>query len=223
VRLPGQRTCAPTTDGGRVTQPRRRRIHPCRGCLTTVGTSPGVRCLADRYRTQEHSTTDARGRSVWRGIDVILPPAGRDRAAAPRRPERRGDVTAARRVPAAHPSAHVDVYDAFDEGARAYVVREWVDGTSLRELVADGPIDSRPARPPWHTPWAPARSPSPRGRAGLRPCAGRPLGRAPQVRATAPTARKIGRRPGAPERYWPPPRPGAPPARRAGRPTARAW
>src|SRR5437764_1989338 len=33
------------------------------------------------------------------------------------------------------------VYDAIDEGDRAYVVREWVDGSSLRELVADGPFD----------------------------------------------------------------------------------
>src|SRR5215475_300537 len=36
----------------------------------------------------------------------------------------------------------VDVYDAIDEGTRAYVVREWVDGASLREMVADGPLDS---------------------------------------------------------------------------------
>jgi hypothetical protein len=35
----------------------------------------------------------------------------------------------------------VGVYDAIDEGDRAYVVREWVDGSSLRELVADGPLD----------------------------------------------------------------------------------
>ena len=36
----------------------------------------------------------------------------------------------------------VDVYDAIDEGARAYVVREWVDGSSLRELVADAPLEA---------------------------------------------------------------------------------
>src|SRR4051812_20308272 len=35
----------------------------------------------------------------------------------------------------------VGVYDAIDEADRAYVVREWVDGSSLRELVADGPLD----------------------------------------------------------------------------------
>jgi hypothetical protein len=35
----------------------------------------------------------------------------------------------------------VDVYDAIDEGTRAYVVREWVDGGSLREYVAESPLD----------------------------------------------------------------------------------
>jgi hypothetical protein len=39
----------------------------------------------------------------------------------------------------------VGVYDAIDEGERAYVVREWVDGEALRELVShEGPLD--PAR-----------------------------------------------------------------------------
>src|SRR5690348_10569418 len=35
----------------------------------------------------------------------------------------------------------VDVYDAIDEGTRAYVVREWVDGGSLKEYVAESPMD----------------------------------------------------------------------------------
>ena len=43
-----------------------------------------------------------------------------------------------------HPNL-VGVYDAIDEGERAYVVREWVDGEALRELVGrEGPLD--PAR-----------------------------------------------------------------------------
>src|SRR5690349_15681230 len=43
-----------------------------------------------------------------------------------------------------HPNL-VGVYDAIDEGQRAYVVREWVDGEALRELIArEGPLD--PAR-----------------------------------------------------------------------------
>jgi hypothetical protein len=43
-----------------------------------------------------------------------------------------------------HPNL-VGVYDAIDEGSRSYVVREWVDGEALRELLAqEGPLD--PAR-----------------------------------------------------------------------------
>jgi len=38
----------------------------------TVGTSVRGEVLADRYRLEEHINDDARGRSVWRGIDVIL-------------------------------------------------------------------------------------------------------------------------------------------------------
>jgi hypothetical protein len=37
------------------------------------------------------------------------------------------------------------VYDAIDEGDRAYVVREWVDGASLRELAAEGPFEAERA------------------------------------------------------------------------------
>src|SRR5262245_10619381 len=41
-----------------------------------------------------------------------------------------------------HPNL-IGVYDAIDEGARAYVVREWIDGVALRELVADeGQLDA---------------------------------------------------------------------------------
>jgi hypothetical protein len=48
-------------------------------------------------------------------------------------------VTASRIV---HPHL-IGVYDAIDEGDRAYVVREWVEGTSLRKVVAGyGPLDA---------------------------------------------------------------------------------
>jgi serine/threonine protein kinase len=76
---------------------------------------------------------------LWRGSDVILqrpvpvvlalPPGGDSRrrdALAPR-------STASRIV---HPHL-IGVYDAIDEGDRAYVVREWVEGTSLRRVVAE--------------------------------------------------------------------------------------
>jgi hypothetical protein len=98
--------------------------------------------LAERYELQEHINNDAVGRQVWRGIDVIL---RRPVAVVMRYPggsaavEMLDAAVAASRV--VHPHL-VDVYDAIDEGNRAYVVREWVDGSSLRELVADAPLEA---------------------------------------------------------------------------------
>lgn len=110
--------------------------------VITVGTSVPGEVLVDRYRLEEHINNDAHGRQVWRGLDVIL---RRPVAIVLRHP---GGPTAVEMMSAAvaasritHPHL-VDVYDAIDEGNRAYVIREWVDGSSLRELVADGPLDS---------------------------------------------------------------------------------
>ncbi|WP_051366573.1 protein kinase family protein [Hamadaea tsunoensis] len=98
--------------------------------------------LADRYRLEEHINDDAGGRQVWRGVDIMLlrpiavvlrapgGPAAEEMLAAA--------VTASRVV---HPHL-IGVYDAIDEGHRAYVVREWVEGVSLRQIVeGEGPLD----------------------------------------------------------------------------------
>ncbi|MCY1143968.1 protein kinase family protein [Actinoplanes sp. Pm04-4] len=108
----------------------------------TFGAPTVGEVLAERYQLEEHVNDDSAGRQVWRGIDVIL---RRPVAVVLRYP---GGDSAAEMLQAAvdasrviHPNL-VGVYDAIDEGARAYVVREWVDGESLRELVAtDGPLD----------------------------------------------------------------------------------
>jgi hypothetical protein len=79
---------------------------------------------------------------VWRGADVVLRRAvavvlrypGGDSAT-----EMLSAAVAASRV--SH-SNLVGVYDAIDEGFRAYVVREWVDGAALRDYVAQSPLDS---------------------------------------------------------------------------------
>jgi serine/threonine protein kinase len=112
--------------------------------LLTFGTPTSGEVLADRYELQEHINNDAFGRQVWRGVDVIL---RRPVAVVMRYPggdaavEMLDAAVAASRV--VHPHL-VDVYDAIDEATRAYVVREWVDGGSLREYVAEAPLD--PAR-----------------------------------------------------------------------------
>ncbi|BCJ53261.1 hypothetical protein Asp14428_47360 [Actinoplanes sp. NBRC 14428] len=115
------------------------------GPVMTFGAPTVGEILAERYQLEEHVNNDSAGRQVWRGIDVIL---RRPVAVVLRYP---GGDPAAEMLQAAvdasrviHPNL-VGVYDAIDEGQRAYVVREWVDGEALRELIArEGPLD--PAR-----------------------------------------------------------------------------
>jgi eukaryotic-like serine/threonine-protein kinase len=112
--------------------------------VMTFGAPAVGEVLAERYELAEHINDDSAGRLVWRGVDVIL---RRPVAVVLRYPggdsalEMLEAAVAASRV--IHPSL-VGVYDAIDEGDRAYVVREWVDGESLREIVAEEPFD--PAR-----------------------------------------------------------------------------
>lgn len=112
--------------------------------VMTFGAPTLGEILAERYELAEHVNDDSAGRQVWRGVDVVL---RRPVAVVLRYPG--GDsatdmlqaaVTASRVI---HPNL-VGVYDAIDEGERAYVVREWVDGDSLREIVAEEVLD--PAR-----------------------------------------------------------------------------
>jgi hypothetical protein len=110
--------------------------------LLIDGSPTAGEVLADRYQLQEHINNDAFGRQVWRGVDVIL---RRPVAVVMRYPggsaavEMLDAAVAASRV--VHPHL-VDVYDAIDEGTRAYVVREWVEGSALRQLVADAPLEA---------------------------------------------------------------------------------
>jgi hypothetical protein len=109
--------------------------------VLTFGAPAVGEVLAERYELQEHINDDAFGRQVWRGVDVVL---RRPVAVIMRYPgggaavEMLDAAVAASRVVHSH---LVDVYDAIDEGSRAYVVREWVDGGSLREFVAEAPFD----------------------------------------------------------------------------------
>jgi hypothetical protein len=136
-----------STEGGRVTQvgEGHETAADADGPVMTFGAPTVGEILAERYQLEEHVNNDSAGRQVWRGIDVIL---RRPVAVVLRHP---GGEPAAEMLEAAvdasrviHPNL-VGVYDAIDEGQRAYVVREWVEGQSLRELVSEqGPLD--PAR-----------------------------------------------------------------------------
>ena len=112
------------------------------GPVMTFGAPTVGEILAERYQLEEHVNNDSAGRQVWRGVDVIL---RRPVAVVLRHP---GGDSATEMLQAAvdasrviHPNL-VGVYDAIDEGQRAYVVREWVEGEALRDLVGrDGPLD----------------------------------------------------------------------------------
>ncbi|WP_426508984.1 protein kinase family protein [Dactylosporangium sp. McL0621] len=110
--------------------------------VLTFGTPSVGEILAERYQLEEHIGNDSLGRQLYRGIDVIL---RRPVAVVTRYP---GGDSAKEMLAAAvamsrivHPHL-VGVYDAIDEGERAYVVREWVDGIALRDIVAQGPLDA---------------------------------------------------------------------------------
>jgi hypothetical protein len=112
--------------------------------VTQVGAPAIGEILADRYRIEQHVNDDSTGRQVWRGVDVILQrpvtivlrsPGGADAD------EMLSAAVAASRV--VHPNI-VGVYDAIDEGSRAYVIREWVEGHALRDVVLEAPLE--PAR-----------------------------------------------------------------------------
>jgi len=109
--------------------------------LLTFGASAPGEFLAERYRLEQHISDDAVGRQVWRGVDVVL---RRPVAVVLRYP---GGDPAAEMISAAVAASRVNhshlagVYDAIDEGRRAYVVREWVNGYSLRDLVREAPLD----------------------------------------------------------------------------------
>lgn len=113
-----------------------------RGAGFEAGAPAGGELLAERYQLERHVNTDRSGRQIWRGVDVVL---RRPVAVVMRYPG--GDAaaqmlrTAVQLSRVVHPNL-VGVYDAIDEHARAYVVREWVDGTSLREVVSAGPYDA---------------------------------------------------------------------------------
>jgi hypothetical protein len=109
--------------------------------VLTFGSPSIGEILAERYQLETHVGTDTLGRQLYKGMDVIL---RRPVAVVLRYPggdaagEMLAGAVAASRI--VHPHL-VGVYDAIDEHDRAYVVREWVEGASLRNHLADGPLD----------------------------------------------------------------------------------
>jgi len=108
--------------------------------------------LAGRYRlaaevsrrTAAAGSTDTPGSAaitVWHGHDELLARPVAIKVHSPGGAPARGFLdTAATAGRLSHPGL-ARVYDAADNGECAYVVSEWVDGTTLGEALVDGPLD----------------------------------------------------------------------------------
>lgn len=97
--------------------------------------------LAERYRLEELVDSDSAGRQIWRGVDIVLRRPIAIIVHYPGGEAARGMLTTAVAMShLVHPHI-VSVYDAIDEGERAYVVREWISGTALRDVLRQAPLD----------------------------------------------------------------------------------
>lgn len=108
---------------------------------TTPAGSAGS--VGDRYRLLECVAGDPEGPAVaWRAWDDLLNRPVTLTVVRPGGPPAAGFLEHAHKVSAvAHPSL-ARVWDAVDEGDRAYVVSEWVTGTAFTALLREGALDA---------------------------------------------------------------------------------
>ncbi len=102
--------------------------------------------FGDRYRLLECVAGDPEGPAVaWRAWDDVLNRPVTLTVVRPGGPAAAGFLAHAHAVSAVtHPSL-ARVWDAVDEGDRAYVVSEWVTGTPFTALLRDGALDAESA------------------------------------------------------------------------------
>ncbi|MFE3457884.1 hypothetical protein ACFXKD_10075 [Nocardiopsis aegyptia] len=106
--------------------------------MSTFLIEPGAK-LANRYRL-DHVVTDTGGATRWKATDETLARPVAVWTFAEGFP-RTSEVVRAARATSRIPDARVtQVFDADDTGPVPYVVEEWVIGSSLAELLAQGPM-----------------------------------------------------------------------------------
>ncbi len=100
---------------------------------------PGAR-LANRYRLDE-LVSETSGASLWKATDETLArPVGAWTFADGF--SRTSEVVRAARAASRVSDARVtQVFDADDSGATPYVVQEWISGTTLSDLLRNGPLE----------------------------------------------------------------------------------
>lgn len=113
--------------------------------MTHVSTPDKGELLADRYRLDTQIVSaNGNGHSVWRGTDEMLNRTVTIELQVPGGDEAQPLIDAAVTTGGiGHPNV-AGVYDAVNDAARAFVVREWVEGRTLAQLISEGTLS--PAR-----------------------------------------------------------------------------
>jgi hypothetical protein len=110
--------------------------------MSTYTSEPGTR-LAGRYRLVDQVAVGS-GWTMWKAMDETLARLVSVLTFAPGFPRIPEVVTAARAASRLTDPRLAQVFDVEDGGDQAFVVLEWVNGESLTDMLADGPLE--PAR-----------------------------------------------------------------------------
>jgi hypothetical protein len=115
----------------------------------TVETAPPsaeLDMVGERYRLLQRlvAPSDA-APGVWRGRDTVLNRTVTVTVHEPAGPVARALLEHAHALSMVEHPALPRVFDAEEEGARTWVVTEWVEGNTLAGLLADGPFDAQAA------------------------------------------------------------------------------
>lgn len=104
----------------------------------------GVGVVGDRYRLVERISADE-ATEFWRAHDQLLARPVAMTVHSPGGDAARDFLARAHRLSTLTHPAVARVYDAVDEGHRAYVVSEWVEGTPLSDVLAEDALDPNDA------------------------------------------------------------------------------
>jgi eukaryotic-like serine/threonine-protein kinase len=115
----------------------------------TVETAPPsaeLDMVGERYRLLQRLVAPSEAApGVWRGQDTVLNRPVTVTVHAPAGPAARALLEHAHALSMVEHPALPRVFDAEDEGARTWVVTEWVEGNTLAGLLADGTFDAQAA------------------------------------------------------------------------------
>ncbi len=109
--------------------------------MSTLAAKAGTR-LGGRYRLEDR-VTGGSGWAAWKAIDETLARAVGLLTFSQDFTRMLDAVTAARAASKLTDARLAHVFDIDEDSRPAYVVMEWVDGDSLDDLLADGPLNPR--------------------------------------------------------------------------------